>query len=88
MITNDSELQVVQEQLRLVEEALDSIRRELKPRNEAKYTLIAEAYIDQIGELRLQIDAYRGFQSPVIPSGGGDKKVGGQQEKASSVEQP
>lgn len=59
MITNDRELQVVLNQLRLAEAALDSIRREVKPKSETKYALMAEAYIDQITELKAEIDTYR-----------------------------
>ena len=59
MITNDKELQVVLNQLHLAESALDSIRREVKPKSEAKYELIAEAYVDQIAELKAEIDSYR-----------------------------
>ena len=59
MITNEKELKVVLDQLKRVETALESIRREVKPKSEAKYELMAEAYVDQITELKAEIDAYR-----------------------------
>jgi hypothetical protein len=45
--------------LRLAEGALKSIRREVKPKVEAKYQLMAEAYIDQTADLHAEIAAYR-----------------------------
>ena len=59
MIANDKELQVVINQLRLAESALESIRRDVKPKSEAKYELMAEAYLDQIAKLQAEIGAYR-----------------------------
>ena len=59
MIANDKELQVVVNQLQLAESTFESIRREVKPKSEAKYELMAEAYLDQIAELQADIGEYR-----------------------------
>src|SRR5579872_3462746 len=61
MITNDAELEVVRKQLARVEAALDSLRREVKPKNEKTYHLMAETSIDLLQSLRSEIDAYLGI---------------------------
>jgi len=56
MITNDKELAVVRSQLALAEHALESLRKEVKnPRNFAVYS---EGAVDQIAELKTEIEAY------------------------------
>jgi hypothetical protein len=67
MITNDAELEVVRKQLGRVEAALDSLRREVKPKNEKLYELLAESYIDLLQSLRADIDAYLGIAP--LPNG-------------------
>ena len=61
MIKNDAELEVVRSQLGRVEAALDSLRRDVKPKNEKMYALMAESYIDLLHALRADIDAYLGI---------------------------
>ncbi len=61
MITNDAELEVVQKQLARVEAALDSLRREVKPKNEKTFHVMAETSIDLRQALRSEIDAYLGI---------------------------
>jgi hypothetical protein len=61
MIANDAELTVVREQRAHVEAALDSIRRDVKPKNEKMYHLMAESYIDMLQTLQSDIDAYLGI---------------------------
>jgi hypothetical protein len=61
MIKNDAELEVVRSQLGRVEAALDSLRRDVKPKNENMYALMAESYIDLLQALRADIDAYLGI---------------------------
>ncbi len=61
MIKNDAELEVVRSQLGRVEAALDSLRRDVKPKNENMYALMAESYIDLLHALRADIDAYLGI---------------------------
>lgn len=63
MIKNDEQLCVVREQLGRVEEALRAIRRDIFPRNRQRFELMAEAYIDQIQDLRQQIDEYLGVNA-------------------------
>jgi hypothetical protein len=64
MITNDAQLAVVRGQLAHVEAALDSIRRDVKPKNEKMYDLMAESYIEMLQSLRSEIDAYLGTVAP------------------------
>lgn len=58
-IENDQQLAQVQEQLGRVQMALETIRREVLPKNATRYKLMAEGYIDQISRLRKQIDRYQ-----------------------------
>ena len=61
MIHNDEQLQVVQEQLARVEQALASIRKDILPKNPRNYAVFSESYIDMIRTLRAEIDAYLGL---------------------------
>ena len=56
MIVNDEDLQVVREQLGRAERALASLRSEIT--NERNFAVFSEAYLDQINELKAEIDAY------------------------------
>jgi hypothetical protein len=56
MIANDAQLEVVREQLARAERALASLRSEIT--NERNFALFSEAYVDQINELKAEIDAY------------------------------
>jgi hypothetical protein len=58
MITNDGELALTRLQLGRVERALGALREDVLPQNEERYRLMAEPYVDQIDELRAEIDAY------------------------------
>lgn len=60
MITNDEELAFVRKQLARVEAALDSLRQDVKPKNERTYQVMAVSYVDAIQELRTQVEAYLG----------------------------
>ncbi len=64
MITTDAELKVVREQFTRVEAALESLRCEVKPKNETMYQLMAESYLDMLQSLRAEIDAYLGIGTP------------------------
>src|SRR4051812_33262383 len=61
MITNDNELRITRERLRLAESALDAYRRDLLPHNEVQYHLLAGSTIDLIQSIRADIDAYLGI---------------------------
>jgi hypothetical protein len=61
MITNDSELEIVRRQLTHVEAALASLRRDVRPKSEKMYQLLAESYIDMLQSLRADIDKYQGI---------------------------
>jgi hypothetical protein len=61
MITNDEDLALVHRQLERVEGALGALRRDVLPQSEARFLLMAEVYVDQILDLRAEIDAYLGL---------------------------
>ena len=73
MITNDAELSVVRQQLGRVEAALDSLRRDVKAKNENMYELLAGSYIDMLQSLRADIDAYLGIVT--LPENAADRQV-------------
>lgn len=56
MIANDTQLAVVREQLGRAERALASLRSEIT--NERNFAIFSEAYVDQINELKAEIEAY------------------------------
>lgn len=61
MIKSEKQLEIVREQLASAQAALDSIRREVRPKSEKMYQLMAESYIDMVLSLRAEIDAYLGI---------------------------
>jgi hypothetical protein len=61
MIRTDDELNLVRKQLELAETALLSLRRDVLPKSVARYNLMAENYVDQINELRSEIEEYLGI---------------------------
>ena len=63
MIQNDDQLSVVREQLSLAESALESLRRDMLPKNEKMYYLMSESYVDTIKELRGEVDTYLGINA-------------------------
>jgi hypothetical protein len=63
MIKNDEQLGFVRRQLALIEEALLSIKHDVLPKSQANFRWMAEAYVDQINELRVQIDDYLGMSA-------------------------
>ena len=63
MIRNDEVLKVVREQLARAEGALESIRRDVLPKNPQMYALMSESYIDTILKLRGEIDNYLGIEN-------------------------
>jgi hypothetical protein len=63
MIRSDDELNLVKQQLERAEAALLSLRRDVLPKSVARYNLMAESYVDQINELRSQIEDYLGITS-------------------------
>jgi hypothetical protein len=61
LITNDNELRITRERLRLAEAALEATRRDFLPHNEVQYRLFAGSTIDLIQSIRAEIDAYLGI---------------------------
>jgi hypothetical protein len=57
MINNDAQLEVVREQLALAEHALKALREQVK--NRRNFAVFSEGYVDQIADLKADIDAYR-----------------------------
>src|SRR5213595_696460 len=57
MICNDKELAVVRKQLALAEHALEALRRDAT--NPRTFAVFSEGYVDQIDELKAEIDSYR-----------------------------
>lgn len=57
------EIDLTREQLTRAEQALEAIRRDVWPVNEARFLLMAEGYVEQIQRLRAQIDAYLGIDT-------------------------
>src|SRR5437660_1576640 len=60
VITNDTELEVVRQQLRKAEAALDACRHDFRD-NEVQYRLFAGSTIELIQSIRAEIDAYLGI---------------------------
>ena len=57
MIRDGEKLSVVREQLARIERALASLRRRVK--NQRNLAVYSEGYVDQIAELKADIDSYR-----------------------------
>ncbi|MCI0376830.1 MAG: hypothetical protein L0215_04440 [Gemmataceae bacterium] len=72
MISNDEELKVVREQLGRAERALASLRSEVT--NERNFAVFSEAYVDQIAELKAEIDAYQKAAKKNGKANGKDKR--------------
>lgn len=69
MIAPDPKLEALREQLTRLEHALESLSRDIRPTNEQLFRVMAEGYVDQIAQLRLEIDRYLGVAS-ITPSVG------------------
>ena len=63
MKNSQKELDLMQNQVARVERALDAIRQDILPMNEARFRLMAEGYIKQIQSLRIQIDRHLGIDT-------------------------
>jgi hypothetical protein len=64
MITNDSELAIVREQLANCEAAIESLRRKLLPDHERNFQLYARPWLDLQQEFQSDIDAYLRSRAP------------------------
>jgi hypothetical protein len=64
MIRDESDLQFVREQQQLVRDVLESIEARVRPVNEARFELIAEAYRDQSAAIQAEIDDYLARVTP------------------------
>jgi len=52
---------ITHEQLGRMDRALADLCREVKPVNPRKYAIFAEGFVDQIRQLRAEIDSYLGL---------------------------
>jgi len=68
MIRDDEQLKVVRLQLSRVEAALESLRRDVQPKSEQMYRVMAESHEDTILELRSLIDTYFGSGTVPLPA--------------------
>jgi hypothetical protein len=72
MIGNDSELAVARKQLQRIEEALESLRKDVLPKNQRNYEVLSEGYKEQIQSLKSEVELYlasRAGSSPSVPPG-------------------
>jgi hypothetical protein len=64
MIANDEQLGIVQAQVTRLETAVRSLAVTVRPQSEQQFQLLAEGYVDQLRQLRRDIDAYLGIVGP------------------------
>jgi hypothetical protein len=70
MITNDEQLEMVREQAKRLETALESLAKTVRPESELQYRVLAEGYIDQLEILRAGIDEYLPSRADEMPARG------------------
>ena len=58
MITTEAQLQQAIEQIQGLCQALDSLRRDILPKNPRNFAIMAEGPVDEIRKLQADIDAY------------------------------
>lgn len=58
MITTDPQLQQALEQIQRLCQALDSLRRDILPKNPRNFAIMAEGQVDEIRTLQADIHAY------------------------------
>jgi hypothetical protein len=61
MIANDEQFDVVREQIGRLERALQSLAREVRPKNPRQFEILAQGYVDQLATLRAEVDEYLGI---------------------------
>jgi primosomal protein N'' len=67
MIYTEEGLQETQEMLTEMEQALNRLRREIKPFNEQQYSIMAQGLVSQIRQMRDEVDEYIGLVPPSEP---------------------
>jgi hypothetical protein len=68
MITNDTELEVVRRQVAHLDAAIEDLRRNILPKGEQMFNLLAEAPLEMRRSLQADIDAYLG--TATVPADG------------------
>ena len=76
MIANDEQHALVRQQIAKLEEALDSLAKTVRRKSEAQYRTFAEGYVDQLDELRRDVEEYLGIT--------GIKKAGADSEETTA----
>src|SRR6266478_3923567 len=66
MIENDEQLNQTKAAITNLEAAVASLKREVLPINPARFALMAEPAVDQIRQLRVDVDEYVGINVAVI----------------------
>ena len=61
MIVNDEQLKQTQHAINQLESRLAALKRDVLPLNAARFALMAEPVIDQIRELRAEVEEYGGI---------------------------
>ena len=67
MIRTDEQLAVEIEQMQRIERALESLRAKLMPKNPKNFAIYSEGYVEQIGILKTEIDAYLASKQSKLP---------------------
>ena len=71
MIYTEEGLQETQQMVVEMEQALNRLRRDIKPFNEQQYRIMSQGLISQIRQMREEVDEYLGivpFSNPVANS--------------------
>jgi hypothetical protein len=63
MITNDEQLAQTHSALNHLEAAMAALKRDVSPVNLTRFAVMAEPVVDQIKELRAQVDEYIGVNA-------------------------
>jgi hypothetical protein len=61
MIANAEQLRIVQAQVVRLETAVRSLAVTVRPQSAQQFQVLAEGYVDQLRQLRCDIDAYLGI---------------------------
>ena len=69
MTENDEQLRITHEQLGRLYRALADLRQEAKPINPRKSTVFSEGFVDQIRQLRAEIDSSLGLDQAGVNAG-------------------
>lgn len=63
MIVNDEQLKQTRHAINTLESGLAALKRDVLPLNATRFALMAEPVIDQVRELRAQVEEYVGINA-------------------------